>query len=382
MPMGGGGPMGMSMGMGGMTGIAEGLNSMNMNNMNSMNNMNNMSNMNNLNNMNMGMNMGGGGMGGMSGINLGLGLGRGGSGGVMLTSNNNKFRFDGKGNETLNQQQESNLLSQPYYFHSSNQQQNLTTMNSIYGGPPSPLHVLHTPMSPLGSPQIGQMQPMFLTSHMGHQQQQHMQQSEFSNSANTSKRNIPTGNNNRGRKSVPFPLEIPSMSSISSDPNSPPPSWYNALGSPLTSMHMSPYLQAPLSPVNHPQSHNMQHMQHMNLALMSPSSQTSTQSSHSLGHGHHLMRPPPRKSLNIPNHSPSNSFSGGVTLNIANLPSDASVSLLHDLFSPYGKVINATIEPDNISALSGQRPYTSKGKVSMAALGQAEYAAQGILFFT
>lgn len=249
-------------------------------------------------------------------------------------------------------------LTQAYYY----QQQGLAGM---YGGPPSPIQILHPPMSPLspGPPLsnhgLGQMQQsMYLSS-----SQMSMPMPEYGTGGGQGNKRGMNGSN-RGRKSVPFPLDIPIGGGDQS------PNWFSSMGG-LGTIHMPPpYLQSPVS-------HHMQ--QHMSLALMSPSSQSSTQSPHS----HHL-RPPPRHhnqgghgSLGSL-HSPNASYSGGsVTLTVHNLHPQADAALLHELFAPYGKILSAQVETERGTGRGGGGLCTGRGRVTMAGFAQAEYAAQG-----
>mmetsp|Transcript_8334 Transcript_8334/g.12422 ORF Transcript_8334/g.12422 Transcript_8334/m.12422 type:complete len:524 (-) Transcript_8334:1703-3274(-) len=274
-----------------------------------------------------------GSMVGMGGQGLSMGMSMGPPKGLR----------DPKGHLSLSLGQDLQQQQQAYYFP---QQQ------AMYGGPPSPITMMHAPMSPL-SP--GPPLSMY--------QMQMPPQPDYGGVGGGSKR--PGGGTSsgvpRGRKSVPFPLDIPSGGDPQASPN-----WFGSLQSsmPLNSMHLPPpYLQ---SPVSH---HHMQ-QQHMNLALMSPSSQTSTQSSHS-----HQMRPPPRHhSLAL--HSPSASYSSSsVTLTVHNLPAQADNSLLHELFSPYGKILSANVDLDR---QGGRQVCTGRGRVVMSGFSQAEYAAQAL----
>ena len=72
------------------------------------------------------------------------------------------------------------------------------------------------------------------------------------------------------------------------------------------------------------------------------------------------------------------------TLNIGNLPAHADVALLHDIFSPYGRILSAQIDVDtsanNSLALGASRisVCSGQGRVQMAGFPQAEYAAQAL----
>lgn len=261
---------------------------------------------------------------------------------------------DGKGGLSLNLG--AGDMSQAYYFQ---QQQQQSGLGGMYGGPPSPLQMLHPPMSPLSPgpplPSHGLGQPIYMSS---------MPPPPDYGGGNGGQNKRGMNGSNRGRKSVPFPLDIPSMGSIGGGDQS--PNWFGSMHGGLGSIHMPPYLQSPVS-------HHMQ-QQHMNLALMSPSSQTSTQSSHS-----HQLRPPPRHQGPLSLHSPNASYSGGsVTLTVHNLHPQADAALLHELFAPYGKIISAQVETDRGGGRGGgSGQCTGRGRVQMAGFAQAEYAAQG-----
>lgn len=325
-------------------------------------------------------NMGPGSMG-SGGMGPG-GLGPGGMGGISLSNPNmmnqsqggQKMRGDGKSHSLSLNLSGHDMSPQSYYYSHQQQQQSI---GGMYGGPSSPIQIMHPPLSPMGpGPGLGQLQQqMYLSS----SQMSMPPPPDYNNNGGVAGKRGMNGSG-RGRKSVPFPLDIPSMGSIGAD-QQPSPNWFGSLhgGSlSLGSMHLPPpYLQ---SPVN----------QHLNMALMSPTSQTSTQSSHS-----HQLRPPPRHqnqghpiNVGMSLHSPNGGYSmggagggggGGVTLIINNLPRTADTSLLHELFGPYGRILNAQVETDR--SLGGGRgggaACTGRGKVQMASIGQAEYAAQG-----
>ena len=71
---------------------------------------------------------------------------------------------------------------------------------------------------------------------------------------------------------------------------------------------------------------------------------------------------------------------GSVTLMISNLPSHADVASLHDLLSPYGRILNAQI--DMIAATNSSHSpggmCSGRGQVQMASLLQAQYAIQAL----
>ena len=72
---------------------------------------------------------------------------------------------------------------------------------------------------------------------------------------------------------------------------------------------------------------------------------------------------------------------GSVTLVIVNLPSHADVASLHDLFSPYGRIVNAQIDvmaSSNSQHSAGGGMCSGRGQVQMASLLQAQYAIQAL----
>lgn len=106
--------------------------------------------------------------------------------------------------------------------------------------------------------------------------------------------------------------------------------------------------------------------------------------------GHGLMRGHP---VGSPLDSPlqqqaaaMGAYSGSVTLNICSLPAQADVALLHDLFSPYGRILSAQIDVDTAAQNRGAAAAgasrvsvcSGRGRVQMAGLPQAEYAAQAL----
>ena len=73
-------------------------------------------------------------------------------------------------------------------------------------------------------------------------------------------------------------------------------------------------------------------------------------------------------------------YSGTVTILVQNLPHNADVPLLHDLFAPYGRIVGEQIEETE----AGRDPsdpnyaYSGRGRVHMQGLAQAQYAAQAL----
>jgi hypothetical protein len=84
----------------------------------------------------------------------------------------------------------------------------------------------------------------------------------------------------------------------------------------------------------------------------------------------------------VPSNNPQYQFSPGqgqVTISVANLPSTADSNMLHELFSNFGRIINAQIE-DNMrggaGGMNGNR--FVRGRLQMANLVQAEAAVQAL----
>jgi hypothetical protein len=73
-------------------------------------------------------------------------------------------------------------------------------------------------------------------------------------------------------------------------------------------------------------------------------------------------------------------YTGTVTILVQNLPYNADVPLLHDLFAPYGRIVGEQIEETE----AGRDPsdpnyaYSGRGRVHMQGLAQAQYAARGV----
>jgi RNA recognition motif. (a.k.a. RRM, RBD, or RNP domain) len=65
-----------------------------------------------------------------------------------------------------------------------------------------------------------------------------------------------------------------------------------------------------------------------------------------------------------------------VTLLIGYLPQHADVALLHDLCSPYGRILSAQIDIDNSNP--SDESCSGRGRVQMAELSQAQYATQAL----
>ena len=86
-----------------------------------------------------------------------------------------------------------------------------------------------------------------------------------------------------------------------------------------------------------------------------------------------------RIDVSEPEYSSSNNTSNNdvVTISIACLPSNADLTLLQDLFSPYGRIISAEIvdSPTNNLDLK-KNAHSGRGRVQISDLAQAQYAQQ------
>lgn len=263
----------------------------------------------------------------------------------------------------------SDPLAQTYYY----QQQN---MNAAYGGPHSPLHspMLQHPHSPISAghiylPSTAPVHPSML---------------DYGSNKPMATSKPQRGMNN---KNIPFPIDTAEMSE-SHQQNT----WYTA----ISPQHLS-YLQTHhdaegmhslgmgISPPPSPQQHIPHHMQQQQLS------------------GHHqsgLRLQPPNsrggashQQLHITPHSPPQSPTsltspysvGPVCLDLTHLPSDADVALLYELFTPYGRILNAQVDapapttlPPSADGSDAARMCSGRGKVQMAGFAQAEYAAQAL----
>jgi hypothetical protein len=84
------------------------------------------------------------------------------------------------------------------------------------------------------------------------------------------------------------------------------------------------------------------------------------------------MRPP------MPQESPSSSTH--VTITVGCLPHNADLALLHDLFSPYGRIISAQIDDSDFgNGINDQNnAHCGRGRIQMSGLAQAQYATQAL----
>lgn len=83
------------------------------------------------------------------------------------------------------------------------------------------------------------------------------------------------------------------------------------------------------------------------------------------------MRPP------MPQESSSSSTNVTITITIGNLPYNADLALLHDLFSPYGRIISAQIH-DSEPGADPNNAHCGRGRIHMSFLAQAQYATQAL----
>ena len=205
-----------------------------------------------------------------------------------------------------------------------------------------------------------------------------------------SRSRVPT---NMYRSQQPAPMQMNMMNSNNSGMNyqntSPPgyPSSRNGGKSMTSSMpslsngtSIDWYGQMPQMAYNspmgkvHPQSYSQQSMsydQHM-LGLGQPQQRHNTQIQN---------QNPTQGSVytRSPGFEEDASYSPGITIIISFLPQHADVALLHDLCAPYGRIINAQIDMDNISPEDNSRGGCSgRGRVQMASHSQAQYATQAL----
>lgn len=245
---------------------------------------------------------------------------------------------------------------QSYYY----QQQNL---NAGYGGAHSPIHstMLQHPHSPIYTAPVHPVHPSMMDYHNGGDK-----------SMDNSK---PRGG--MQNKNIPFPLEL------SDDAVGHQNSWYSAMSpqhmyhNSVQDMHSLGMGMSPPTSPQHIHPHTLQHQQQL---------QT----------GHLQLRLPggrgpnggPRLGPHSPPQSPSSLTSpysvGPVCLDLTNLPSDADVALLYELFTPYGRILNAQVEPIRPPPPSADgstdpsKMCIGRGKVQMAGFAQAEYAANSL----
>jgi RNA recognition motif. (a.k.a. RRM, RBD, or RNP domain) len=125
----------------------------------------------------------------------------------------------------------------------------------------------------------------------------------------------------------------------------------------------------------HTQSHSQQSMsydQHM-LGLGSPQQRHTTNPSQNQNQSQGSVY------MRSPGFVEDASYSPGITIVIGFLPQHADVALLHDLCAPYGRIISAQIDMDNLSPDDNSRGGCSgRGRVQMASLSQAQYATQAL----
>lgn len=157
-------------------------------------------------------------------------------------------------------------------------------------------------------------------------------------------------------------------------------SWYNAMPPHMSYMQSPGLSLAPHSPVSLSslQSQQIQQNNALTMAMLgSPLSSLHRRADSS----------PPNLQQQQQQQQPqqgSPTYSGSVTLNISNLPAHADVALLHDLFSPYGRILSAQIDVDQSaqsrlgSAASRVSICSGRGRVQMAGLPQAEFAAHAL----
>ena len=86
---------------------------------------------------------------------------------------------------------------------------------------------------------------------------------------------------------------------------------------------------------------------------------------------------PPEPGYGSSNNSMSNN--NVVTISISCLPHNADLTLLHDLFSPYGRISSAEIEDSPTNTLDPkQNAHSGRGRVQISGLAQAQYAQQAL----
>jgi RNA recognition motif-containing protein len=79
-----------------------------------------------------------------------------------------------------------------------------------------------------------------------------------------------------------------------------------------------------------------------------------------------------------PPGSPQHRTLSGVTLLISNLPPHADVTTLHELVSPYGRILSAQVEISESGTSARMTLCSGRGFVQMANISQAQYAIQAL----
>jgi RNA recognition motif-containing protein len=272
-------------------------------------------------------------------------------------------------NGSMNMKPKNDMMGggSPFYYQS----QNMVNMYSSQQPPPMPL--VHSP--------VNSNHQMFLPSP--------------SNGSDYNKR----GPNNKGKKGG-FPYDSSSL------PNPPPggvgnwfPQQLPFLPGPPSGIPPPPALhpsQTDLTGISSPFGHPAHNLHGVPVSVMTqppPGSANhqngSVFASRSPRHPHQNgnFGPSPPGALAmpfpaVPNNPSQYQYSPGqgqVTISVANLPSTADNNMLHELFSSFGRIINAQIE-DNMrggaGGMNGNR--FVRGRLQMANLVQAEAAVQAL----
>ena len=72
----------------------------------------------------------------------------------------------------------------------------------------------------------------------------------------------------------------------------------------------------------------------------------------------------------------SSSSSTNVTITIGCLPHNADLALLHDLFSPYGRIISAQIDDSDFgNGVDQNNAHCGRGRIQMSGMAQAQFAS-------
>lgn len=89
--------------------------------------------------------------------------------------------------------------------------------------------------------------------------------------------------------------------------------------------------------------------------------------------------PPGAVYMAAPRPASDAAYNGSVTVILNRLPPNADVAMLHDLFSPYGRILSAHVDTEDAVGGDGRRgSHYTRAYIQMESIGQAQNAVQAI----
>lgn len=267
----------------------------------------------------------------------------------QMQNQNKQFRGPGENHHQMKQPpQQNEVVNHPFYYQSQN-------MANMYNNPqpPSPMQMVH---SPINSNQM-YLPPNAATSPVH----------DFNKRGNKPRKGFGFESPTMASAPAPvgnwgFPQQLPYIPSTLP----PPPALHPNQSVDMNNFAASPHLHGvPISVLPSPQNQQFGARNNRNGGFP--------------GQVPSPLNMPYNGNPGAPVAAPANfSSPNNVTISVSNLPPNADVNLLHEIFSNYGKITSAQIDDSPVSRVSNGAPRQSRGRLQMANISQAESAVQAL----